>query len=208
MLWLIIGLSVFSFVMVLILGHQDEKNASLSAENKLMKERLSAFGKAGLQPGDDLSQLQKYNRPLTVENAMEAIRYNGYVPDSDGKWICFMVQGERFFVDVTSYPVAHLISHFSIDENHNIVNLKAATELLSDRIIIGRAHIDNDQQGISFIADGIERNYGHFRDSLNDYIHLLYETRARHRAIYDDLQARTDKDKALISWDTQPKVLS
>lgn len=40
MLWLIIGLAVFSFVLVLILGHQDEKNASLTAENKLMKERL------------------------------------------------------------------------------------------------------------------------------------------------------------------------
>ena len=85
MLWLIIGLIVFSFILVLILGHQDGKNASLSAENKLMKERLSAFSEAGLQPGDDLSQLQNYNRPLTLENAMEAIRYNGYVPDSDGK---------------------------------------------------------------------------------------------------------------------------
>ena len=208
MLWLIIGLAVFSFVLVLILGHQDEKNASLTAENKLMRERLAAFNDAGLQPGDDLSQLQNYNRPLTVENAMEAIRYNGYVPDSDGKWICFMVQGERFFVDVTGFPVAHFVYPFSLDENHDMANLRAATELLPDRIIIGRAHIDNDQKGISFIADGIERNYGHFRDSLNDYIHLLYETRARHKAIYDDLQARTDKDKALASWGTQPKVLS
>ena len=42
MLWLIISLAVFSFVLVLILGHQDEKNASLTAENKLMKERLTA----------------------------------------------------------------------------------------------------------------------------------------------------------------------
>lgn len=208
MLYLIIGLAVFSFVLLLILGNQDEKNASLSAENGLMRERLSTFYDAGLQPGDDLSQLQNYNRQLTIDNAMDAIRYNGYVPDSDGKWICFMVQGERFFVDVTGYPIAHFVYPFSLDETHNMVNLRAATEMLPDKIIIGRAHIDNDQQGISFIADGIERSYGHFRDSLNDYIHLLYETRARHKAIYDDLQARTDKVKALASWDTQQIILS
>lgn len=89
-----------------------------------------------------------------------------------------------------------------------MANLRAANELLQDRIIIGRAHIDNDQQGISFIADGIERNYGHFRDSLNDYIHLLYETRARHKAIYDGLQAKANKDKAMATWGAQPKVMS
>lgn len=208
MLWLIIGMAVFSFVLVLILGHLDEKNASLSSENSLMKERLSALNEAGLQSGDNLSQLQKYNRPLTIENAMEAIRYNGYVPDSDGKWICFMVQGERFFVDVSGSPIAHFVYPFSLDESHNLANLRAATELLPDRIIIGRAHIDNDQKGISFIADGIERNYGHFRDSLNDYIHLLYETRARHKAIYEDLQSRAEKESVLANWGNQQKVLS
>ena len=46
MLWLIIGLAVFNFILVLILGHQDEKNAALSAENGLMKERLAAFQEA------------------------------------------------------------------------------------------------------------------------------------------------------------------
>lgn len=208
MLWLIIGMAVFSFVLVLILGHLDEKNASLSSENSLMKERLSALNEAGLQSGDNLSQLQNYNRPLTIENAMEAIRYNGYVPDSDGKWICFMVQGERFFVDVSGSPIAHFVYPFSLDESHNLANLRAATELLPDRIIIGRAHIDNDQKGISFIADGIERNYGHFRDSLNDYIHLLYETRARHKAIYEDLQSRAEKESVLANWGNQQKVLS
>lgn len=37
MLWLIICLAVFFFPLVLILGHQDEKNASLNAENKIIK---------------------------------------------------------------------------------------------------------------------------------------------------------------------------
>lgn len=208
MLWLIIGLTLFCFVLVLLLGHQDKKNAFLTAENKLMKERLSTFNDASLQSGDDRSQLQNYNRTLTIENAMEAIRYNGYVPDSDGRWICFMVQGERFFVDVNDYPVAHFVYPFSLNENHNMTNLKAATELLPESIIIGRAHIDNDRNGISFIADGIERNYGHFRDSLNDYIHLLYETKARHWAIYNDLQAQKDRERVLASWDSQSKVLS
>lgn len=195
MLWLIIGLVVFSFILVLILGHQDEKNAALTAENSMMKERLAAFHEAGINPDDNLSQIEKYTRPLTVETAMEAIRYNGYVPDSDGKWICFMVQGERFFVDVTGFPIAHFVYPFSLDENHNLEDLQAATGKLQERIIMGTAYIDNDKQGISFSVDGIERNYGHFRDALNDYIHLLYETRRRHKILYDEFQAKRQKEQ-------------
>ena len=55
MIWLIISLAEFSFVLVLILGHQDKKNAALSAENSLMKERLTAFYEAGINPDDNLS---------------------------------------------------------------------------------------------------------------------------------------------------------
>lgn len=101
-----------------------------------------------------------------------------------------MVQGESFFVDVTGYSVAHFVYPFSLDECHNMANLKAATELFPDKIIIGRVHIDTDPNGIAFIADGIGRNFGHSCDSLHDYIHLLYETRTHHMEIYDNLQNR------------------
>lgn len=37
MLWSIIGRAVSCFILVLILSHQDEKNAAQSAENGLMK---------------------------------------------------------------------------------------------------------------------------------------------------------------------------
>ena len=195
MLWLIIGLAVFSFIFVPTLRHQDEKNAALSAATRLMKARMAAFQEAGINPDDNMSQIQDYTRKLTIETAMEAIRYNGYVPDSDGKWICFMVQGERFFVDVTGYPVAHFVYPFSLDEDHNLEDLQAATDMLPERIIMGTSHIDNDKQGISFIVDGIERNYGHFRDALNDYSHLLYEIRKRHRALYEEFQAKRQKEQ-------------
>ena len=195
MLWIIICLAVFSFVLLLILSHQDDEKAALIMENSLLRDRLTAFYDAGIKPGDDLCQLKNYNRPLTTETAMEAIRYNGYVPASDGKWICFMIEGERFFVDVTGYPVAHFVYPFSLDENHNLEDLQAATNMLPERIIMGTAHIDNDKKGISFIVDGIERNYGHFRDALNDYIHLLYETRKRHRALYDEFQTKRQKEQ-------------
>ncbi len=70
-----------------------------------------AFREAGINPDDNMSQIQDYTRKLSVETAMEAIRYNGYVPDSDGKWNCFIVQG-GFFVDVMGYPVAHFVYPF------------------------------------------------------------------------------------------------
>lgn len=208
MLWIIISLAVFSFVLLIILGHQDERNASLKAENGLLKDRLSTTPEVETEKRLLVREKQDYLRPLSIETAMEAIRYNGYVPESDGKWICFMVQGERFFVDVTGTPIAHFVYPFSLDDSTNLTNLKKATDILPERIIISRAHIDNDQQGISFVVDGIEHNYGHFRDSLCDYIHLLYETRARHKAIYEDLQSRPDKEKVFDTWANQQKVLS
>ena len=82
--------------------------------------------------------------------------------------------------------------------NHNLEDLQAATDMLPERIIMGTFHIDNDKQGITFIVDGIERNYGHSRDALNDYSHLLHETRKRRRALYEEFQAKQQKEQITL----------
>ncbi|MBQ6311210.1 MAG: hypothetical protein IJK74_06650 [Bacteroidales bacterium] len=143
--------------------------------------------------------LEEYTRQLNVETAMEAIKYNGFIPETDGTWIRFMVQGEKFFVDVTRCPVVHFSYSFSIDQNHNVEDMKKAMLLLSDRIIMGRAYIEEDNEGISFIVDSFERNYGHFRDTLNDYINLLYETRRRFGILYDEIQTKRNEENKIIS---------
>lgn len=156
-----------------------------------------AFREAGINPDDNMSQIQDYTRKLSVETAMEAIRYNGYVPDSDGKWNCFIVQGG---ILCRCYGISgrSLCLPFSLDVNHNLEDLQAATDMLPERIIMGTFHIDNDKQGITFIVDGIERNYGHSRDTLNDYSHLLYETRKRRRALYEEFQAKQQKEQITL----------
>ena len=47
--------------------------------------------------------------PLDKELAVEAIRYNGYVPNSNGLWITYNVQGEHYAINVERFPrMGHL----------------------------------------------------------------------------------------------------
>lgn len=54
---------------------------------------------------------------LDKETAMEAIRYNGYVPDADDRWIIFTVRGEQYAIDSGRFPVMVLMKHYSLGHN-------------------------------------------------------------------------------------------
>ena len=52
MLGLVICLAVFCFILLLILGRQDDKNAKLAAENGLMKGRMETLQERGAIAGE------------------------------------------------------------------------------------------------------------------------------------------------------------
>ena len=92
-MWIIITLSVFCFILLLILGKQDEKDTSLSVENRLLKDRLTALQDAGARPSDEIPQPEQHDKELTQELVCEAVRFNGYVPTPDDGFVMFMVGG-------------------------------------------------------------------------------------------------------------------
>lgn len=71
MLGLVICLAVFCFILLLILGRQDDKNAKLAAENGLMKGRMEMLQERGAIAGE---QSATADEPLTVEGSPAKFR--------------------------------------------------------------------------------------------------------------------------------------
>jgi len=205
MWWLLAILLVVNVIQVIVISRQDSRTATLSAENGLLKSRLAEFEQTGIRPWDRLDQWRDYNKSLNVESAMDAVRYNGFSPDYDGAWITFETPGGRFFLDVSKAPVAHFVYPFSLGDDIDRACLTEACDRLHERVIMGRASVGEDGNELVFFVDGIERNYGHLRDSLQDYIYLLTETRSRHWELYQEIRARRrDEQLALLPGPKAP----
>ena len=140
------------------------------------------------------------NRLLTKESVMEAIRYNGYVPDADECWVTFMVQGGRYSIDVERLPVLTMIKHYNLDRKEWDMDLmhKAAHQV-SDELIMGKVLFTGEEEdGIDFQISAIENKYGHFKDCLTRYISIIEESQARMSKIYNDMDAKRKEGLSLL----------
>lgn len=132
------------------------------------------------------------NHQLDKESVMEAIRYNGYVPDAEEHWITFMVQGEHYAIDADRFPVMVMMKHYNLDHNEYDMDLmhKAAHQV-SDELIMGKVLFTGEEEdGIAFQITAIENKYGHFKDCLTRYISIIEESQARMSKIYNDMEAK------------------
>ena len=123
---------------------------------------------------------------LDKETAMEAIRYNGYVPDADDRWIIFTVRGEQYAIDSGRFPMMVLMRHYSLDHNDWDMDLmhKAAHQVSDELIMCKVLFCGEDEDGIVFQLSAIEDKYGHFKDCLTRYISIIEEAYARMSEIY------------------------
>ena len=101
MLGLVICLAVFCFILLIILGRQDDKNTKLAAENGLMKGRMETLQERGIVAGERSAPEEEL---LTIDGVEAAVRHAGYVPDTSDGWVRFMVAGERFIIDTSRLP--------------------------------------------------------------------------------------------------------
>ncbi len=132
------------------------------------------------------------NHPLDKESAMEAIRYNGYMPDADDHWITFMAQGEHYAIDADRFPVMVMMKHYNLDHKEYDMDLmhKAAHQV-SDDIIMGKVlFTGEDEDGIMFQITAIENKYGHFKDCLTRYISIIDESQSRMSQLYNEMDAK------------------
>ena len=179
----IISIVAAIFLALYVSKTQDYKQ--LERDNKWLKEQRNQVTESvGVEDVDD-HQLDK-------ESAMEAIRFNGYVPDADEHWINFMVQGEHYAIDADRFPVLVMMKHYNLDHNEWDMDLmhKAAHQV-SDELIMGKVLFTGEEEdGIAFQITAIENKYGHFKDCLTRYISIIEESQARMSKIYNDMDAK------------------
>ena len=178
-------ISIVTAVLLALYVSKSQDYKALERDNKWLKEQRE-------QTPEPVAVDDVDNHPLDKETAMEAIRYNGYVPEADGHWITFMAQGEHYVIDTDRFPVMTLMKHFNLDPKEWEMDLmhKAAHQV-SDDIIMGKVLFTGDEEdGIIFQITAIENKYGHFKDCLTQYISIIEDSQARMDQIYKDLKAK------------------
>lgn len=188
MLGVVICLAVFCFILLLILGRQDDKNARLAAENGLMKGRIETLQERSMVARARSATAED---SLTVKGIELAVRHAGYVPDTSGDWVCFMVAGERFVIDMSRLPQISIFLHYNIQTSEwDMELLKKAAHLMSDDLIMVKAIFNEKPDGttLGFFVVAMDRNYPSFRDNLMTYLNIISNGSRRLREIYNNLE--------------------
>lgn len=182
---------------------QNRQLDGFKRDNDLLQKRLEdAQSSAQSQPQPATAPITSSDydsRPLNKETAMEAIRYNGYVPDANGTWIDFMVQGDHYAIDAERFPIMLMIKHYKLDREHFDMDImhKAAHQV-SDELCMGKVlFTGDDEDGIAFQFATIENKFGHFRDNFSRYIGIIGEAQDRMGQLYNEMtEAATNGEKA------------
>ena len=178
-------ISIVAAVLLALYVSKSQDYKALERDNKWLKEQRE-------QAPEPVAIDDVDNHPLDKETAMEAIRYNGYVPEADGHWITFMAQGEHYAIDADRFPVMVMMKHYNLDRKEYDMDLmhKAAHQV-SDDIIMGKVLFTGDEEdGIMFQITAIENKYGHFKDCLTRYISIIDESQSRMSQLYNDMDAK------------------
>ncbi len=187
----IISIVAAIFLALYVSKSQDYKQ--LEKDNNWLKEQRNQVTKTVGVDDVDSHQLNK-------ESAMEAIRFNGYVPDADEHWINFMVQGEHYAIDADRFPILVMMKHYNLNHNEWDMDLmhKAAHQV-SDELIMGKVLFTGEEEdGIAFQITAIENKYGHFKDCLTRYISIIEESQARMSKIYNDMDEKRKEGLSLL----------
>jgi hypothetical protein len=113
-------------------------------------------------------------QPLTVEKIADAIRMEGFFPETEETGVRFKVQGESYYVDAERLPLIFLLKGYNIDPNDWEMDiLREAAHLMSDALIMVKATISDDDKSLNFFVAAQDRNYESFRANLTSYLRIL-----------------------------------
>lgn len=186
-------ISIVAAVLLALYVSKSQDFKALERDNKWLKEQRE-------QAPEPVAVDDVDNHPLDKETAMEAIRYNGYVPEADGHWITFMAQGEHYAIDADRFPVMVMMKHYNLDRKEYDMDLmhKAAHQV-SDDIIMGKVLFTGEEEdGIAFQITAIENKYGHFKDCLTRYISIIDESQSRMSQLYNDIDAKQKENLSVF----------
>lgn len=176
-----------AIVFILLYMKENEKCEDLKYENDKLKKNAVQASTVSAASVDDQG-----SRRLDRELIMEAIRYNGFVPevDTDENWIFFKKLGLTYGIVTERLPMFIIMRHYDLDKNEwNMELLRQAAHKVSDEIIMAKVLLTGeDENGISFQITSFEDNYEHLKDFLCQYLSIIDESYARLFDTYNELE--------------------
>ena len=147
-----------AIVFILLYMKENEKCEDLKYENDKLKKNAVQASTVSAASVDDQG-----SRRLDRELIMEAIRYNGFVPevDTDENWIFFKKLGLTYGIVTERLPMFIIMRHYDLDKNEwNMELLHQAAHKVSDDIIMAKVLLTGeDEDGISFQLTSFEQYY-------------------------------------------------
>lgn len=176
-----------AIVFILLYMKENEKCEDLKYENDKLKKNAVQASTVSAASVDDQG-----SRRLDRELIMEAIRYNGFVPevDTDENWIFFKKLGLTYGIVTERLPMFIIMRHYDLDKNEwNMELLHQAAHKVSDDIIMAKVLLTGeDEDGISFQLTSFEDDYDHLKGFLCQYLSIIDESYARLFDIYNELE--------------------
>ena len=91
--------AVIAIIFILLYMKENEKCENLKYDNEKLKKNAAQAGIVNAAARDH------DGRGLNRELIMEAIRYNGFVPEAEDNWIFFKKQGDTYGVVTERLPI-------------------------------------------------------------------------------------------------------
>lgn len=181
--------AIIALIFILLYMKENEKCEALKYDNeKLKKDATQASVVKAASAGEYVS------RRLDRDLIMEAIRFNGFVPegDADENWIFFKKQGDTYGIVTERLPMFTIMRHYDLDKNEWDMELlhQAAHKVADDIIMVKVLITGEDEDGISFELTSFEDDYGHLKDFLCRYLSIIDESYARLFDAYNELEKR------------------
>ena len=202
--------AIIALIFILLYMKENEKCETLKYDYEKLKKDATQVSVA-----DAASAGEYVSRRLDRNLIMEAIRFNGFVPEAEDNWIFFKKQGDTYGIVTERLPLFTIMRHYDLDKKEwDMGLLHQAAHMVADDLIMAKVLITGeDEDGISFQLTSFEDDYGHLKDFLSRYLSIIDESYFRLVDAYNELEKRrnealpTDHRLSLNMTDSK-KVLS
>jgi len=203
---------IIAAVFGVLLWNRREENRKLSEDLKWQRAANMELLKHGsVKPEAGPSNGPE---PLTVEKIADAIRMEGFFPETEEDGVRFKAQGEIFYIDAGRLPLIFLLKSYNVDpKDWEMDLLRDAAHLMSDELIMVKATFLDEGRTLSFFVAAQDRNYESFRANLANYMHILEDGQRKmneeyHRLVDEKREAALAARPVIPSAQTENKILS
>lgn len=163
---------IVSVVLGVLLWDRHMEYKKLATEMKQQKETNMELLKRIPVTGEGKTTME----PLTVEKIADAIRFEGYFPETDDDCVRFKVQGENYLVDASRLPLLFVVKGYSVDPNEWEMGIfREAAHKMSDRLVMVKATFSDDDKDLRFFVAARDRNYESLRANITPYLRIIQD---------------------------------